>query len=152
MPILNYTTRVSAQDSVNEIQKILGRKGARSIGIDYEPTGNPMAVIFKLEVNAQEVWFRLPRNADGVLQALKRAKSRGECDKLPWSAITLQQAERISWRILKDWIEAQLALIEAGQAEMAEVFLPYAIDARGQTFFQRFIANTNRMLAGEVSA
>ncbi|HET6671253.1 MAG TPA: hypothetical protein VFH15_13575 [Pyrinomonadaceae bacterium] len=44
-------------------------------------------------------------------------------------------ARRVAWRILKDWFEAQLALHEAGQAEMGQVLLPYAIDSQGVTAY-----------------
>jgi hypothetical protein len=47
--------------------------------------------------------------------------------------------ERVAWRIVKDWIEAQMAIVEAGQAEMAEVFLPYAtIEDGTTTMFRAF--------------
>lgn len=44
----------------------------------------------------------------------------------------LQQAERVAWRIIKDWIEAQMAIIEAQLASMDEVFFPYMLDSAGQ--------------------
>lgn len=148
MAILNYTTKVDPHRSVNEIQKILGAKGCRSISIDYDGAGNPQAVVFRLAVADNEVTFRLPRNADGVLAALKKAKNAGEADKIPWSKITREHAEWISWRIVKDWVEAQLALVEAGQAQTAEVFLPYAITNQlGQTMFQRFCESNVKQLA-----
>ena len=44
----------------------------------------------------------------------------------------------MAWRIIKDWIEAQLAIVEAEQAEMVEVFLPYAQNpATGKTLFEQ---------------
>jgi hypothetical protein len=49
-----------------------------------------------------------------------------------------QQARRVAWRIIKDWIAGQLALVEAGQAEVSEVFLPYVVSAQGETLFELF--------------
>lgn len=147
MAILNYSTKVDPHRSVNEIQKILGAKGCRSISIDYDASGNPQAVCFLLVVGDNEVYFRLPRNAEGVLAALKKAKNAGDL-RMSWSDITKERAEWISWRIVKDWVEAQMALIEAGQAQMAEVFLPYAVTNQlGQTMFQRFIESNTKQLA-----
>ena len=40
-------------------------------------------------------------------------------------------------RIVKDWCDSQMALIDAGQAELAQVFLPYAQTADGETFYQK---------------
>jgi hypothetical protein len=39
---------------------------------------------------------------------------------------------------LKDWVAAQLAVVEAGAAQMAEVFLPYAMHSEGRTMFAMF--------------
>jgi hypothetical protein len=81
------------------------------------------------------VYFRLPRNANGVLAAMKKGG-------LGNSFLTAEHAESVSWRIVKDWIEAQLAIVEAGQAEMAQVFLPYAIRGEeGLTLYDQFLSN-----------
>ena len=58
----------------------------------------------------------------------------------------------MTWRIIKDWLNAQLALIEVGQAEMAEVFLPYALTNTGQTLFQRFTEEGALMLTAASNA
>ena len=42
-----------------------------------------------------------------------------------------EQARRVAWRILKDWIEAQIALLESGMVEMEEIFLPYMLAGAG---------------------
>ena len=48
------------------------------------------------------------------------------------------QAERTAWRNVRDWVMAQMAIIEAGQVEMEEVFLPYLTDGRGRTLYQLY--------------
>lgn len=60
---------------------------------------------------------------------------------------TVEQAKRVSWRIVKDWVEAQLAIIESGQAEMGEVFMPYAVTISGETLFKR-LSNEPKLLLG----
>lgn len=147
--ILNYTTTVNPHRSVAEIQGILGARGCRSVSIEYDERGEPSAVCFGLVVGDFVIPFRLPRNSDGVFAALKKAKNTGSAGKLSWKDITKERAEWISWRILKDWVEAQIALVEAGQAQVAEVFLPYAVNDSGETVFQRFLAsNTKQLTAG----
>ena len=43
-----------------------------------------------------------------------------------------------SWKILQDWVEAQMAMIELAQIEVMEVFLPYLYDGqKKQTFFEQ---------------
>jgi hypothetical protein len=141
MAILNYTTKVPVDQSVSQIQKTLGAKGARSITTDYDVQGRPVAIAFMLHVGEQQVSFRLPVNPEGVHTALWNQKGIEKKYK------THDHARLVSWRILKDWIEAQLAIVEANQAKMAEVFLPYALDAKGRTFFQAFEDNAARMLS-----
>ncbi len=31
----------------------------------------------------------------------------------------------MAWRIIKDWVEAQTAIIQAGMVTLTQVFLPY---------------------------
>jgi hypothetical protein len=146
MAILNYTTKIDVNKSVAEVQKILGTKGARSITVDYDEQGQPSAVMFSLDVCGNLITFRLPQNTEGVYRSLCRAKG------VPYRLQTRDQARRVSWRILKDWVEAQMAVIESGQAEMAEVFMPYALDNTGRTAFQAFKESQQLLLtAGEAS-
>ena len=129
MPILNYTTSVDSAKTVSQIQAILGLKGATHVSVDYA-NGKAVAVTFGLNLEGQPINFRLPCNVEGVSKALYREKKMT-------AARDKQQCERIAWRIVKDWVEAQMALVEAGQAEVSEVFMPYALHPQtGQTFFQ----------------
>lgn len=136
MPILNYTTKIAVARTVGQIQGILASAGAQSISIDYDEQGQPTAVTFLITVQEQLVNFRLPSRWHGVWAALKNDPN------VPKRFKTEEQARRVAWRIVKDWVEAQLAIIEAGLAELAEVFLPYAVNPQsGQTLFQEFQAN-----------
>lgn len=135
MPILNYTTKIASDKTVAEIQRLLGAKGADAIMTDYAD-GRASAITFRMNVSGQPISFRLPCNVKGVHAALW--KQRVKCDLL--------QAERVAWRIVKDWIAAQVALVEAGQAQMSEVFMPYAVMRGGETMFQRFEAQAKQGL------
>lgn len=141
MPILNYTTDVDQHKTIGQIQNILGAKGARSITLEYDHTGDPTAVSFMIILDEAPLYIRLPRNVEGVLKALQTTKGVDSRYR------NRAHATRVSWRILKDWLEAQMALVESNQAQMAEVFLPYAIDKDGVTAFQRFAEN-RRMALG----
>src|SRR5919204_4572694 len=110
MPILNYTTTVSVERTVAEIQKILAAHGAKSIQVDYE-NGQPSALAFFVQTSFGERAFVLPANVEGVFKTITRSGS-----KVPRRFMTRQQASRVAWRILKDWVAAQTAIIEAGLA------------------------------------
>ena len=132
MPILNYTTQISSYKTVGEIQQKLAKTGAMSININYDDKSEPVGLIFVILIRDEYVNFQLPSNWQGVLKAMKDDESVQKRFK------TEQQARRVAWRIVKDWVEAQLAIIEAGLATLPEVFLPYAVMRNGLTVYQSF--------------
>jgi len=95
MAILNYTTKILSDKTVGEIQSLLGKKGAKSVSIDYTDF-RPSAVLFVLTVGANNIQFRLPCNTAGVLKAMQNDR------KIPGSSKNFDQAERTAWRIIKD--------------------------------------------------
>lgn len=52
---------------------------------------------------------------------------------------TAEQAQRVAWRVLKSWIEAQIAIIETGMVAADEVFLPYQIVQGGETVYEAYL-------------
>ncbi len=139
MAILNYTTGITFEKTISEITSILVAHGANKIVSDY--SGNiPTAITFCLTLNGNMIAFALPANYSGVLKAMKNDK------KVPNSKCTEEQALRVSWRIVKDWIEAQMAFVDAQLADMAEVFLPYAITPSGNTLYKEIQNGGMKML------
>ena len=128
MGIKNYTTVVAEERTVAEIQTLLSMKGARSIQIDYDDKTRPSSVSFVIVIQEVPVPFRLPCNFDGVFRAMAREYSSPRARRhFENSSESMAQARRCAWRIVKDWVAAQMALIEAEQATLAQVFLPYAV-------------------------
>lgn len=137
MSILNYTTKIEPNKSAAEIQELLGKKGVNHVSIQYV-SGEPAAIFFSIDINKSPVNFRLPSNWEGVLSVLRKNPGKKRI------TIDSNQAKRVAWRIIKDWVEAQLAIIESGQADIGEVFMPYAINANGMTLWNQL--NTNPQL------
>lgn len=135
MGILNYTTSIKSEKTIMEIQEILVRHGATKIVTDYEGK-IPVAITFCLNVNGNIIGFALPANYKGVLNSMKKDS------KVPKRLVNDEQALKVSWRIVKTWIMAQTAIVEAELAEMAEVFLPYSITKNGNTLYNE-IGNAN---------
>ena len=146
MPILNYTTEIQPKRSALEVQTLLAMKGVQRVSVDYDQEGQPTAVEFAITVHKQPVYFRMPCNVEGVFTALSKSKDKNLLRKHR----TREHARRVAWRIIKDWVEVQLAFVEAGQAEMAEVFLPYAIDSEGQTLYALFKESKQKQLTAGV--
>jgi hypothetical protein len=145
MAILNYTTTIASAKSAQELLAILAKAGAEKILVDYEPggSGQAMAITFGVAVGPEKrlMFFTLPCNWQGVLAAMKKQNlGRRYCHEL--------QARNVAWRIIKDWCEAQLAIIEAGQAELAEVFLPYAQTSNGMTLYKAIESGDLKLLNG----
>ena len=138
MPILNYTTKIDAFKSIGEIQSTLSKHGARRIMQEYDDSGSPTAISFSINTPVGERAFILPANTEAVYKVLQEQKVK--CD--------MAQAKRVAWRILKDWIEAQMAILESGMVEMEQVFLPYMANGSGQTVYQIF-KERNLMLEAE---
>lgn len=130
MSILNYTTSISCEKTASEIQQKLAKARAQAVLCEYGDDGVMCAMSFRIATPNGPVLFRLPANTDGVLRALTRDK------KVPQRMKTRQQAANVAWRVLKDWIEAQLAIVEAEMADVMEVFLPYAVRLDGATMYE----------------
>lgn len=124
--IKNYTTTVDVYKSLGEIQGALASHGARKIMIDYDDSGSPIGVAFGIVTPLGPRGFLLPANVDGVKSVFSKQKIKDSNG----------QAERTAWRNVRDWIMAQMAIIEAGQVNMDEVFFPYLTNGKGQTVYQ----------------
>ena len=139
MAIKNYTTTVDVYKSLGEIQGALASHGARKIMVDYDTAGQPVGVMFGVETADGPCGFALPVNVDGVRAVFARQKVKAQAG----------QAERTAWRNVRDWIMAQMAIIEAGQVQMDEVFLPYLTDGRGRTLYQLYQGGQLALGSGE---
>lgn len=124
-----------------EIQAMLAKAGASAILADYDSDGNIIALSFRLKTDGQDISFKLPTAWQPVLETLKR-------QNVPRSLQSPEQALRVAWRITKDWVAAQLAIIETRMVTTAQVFLPYAITKDGTTVYE-YIANNQTLLLGD---
>lgn len=120
----NYTTSISSEKSIMEIEKMLSGFGATHIMKEYFSDGRTRSIAFKLDEQA----YKLPANTDGVRNAMYGSK------KVSYRKNGEQkrdiQAENTSWRIIRDWLHAQLSIIYSGQAKPDEVMLPYLWDGK----------------------
>lgn len=137
--IANKTTSVSAERTVSEIQKMLALAKASAVMLEFEE-GQPSGIAFNITCNGTEISFRLPCNWKGVLEAMKR-------EKTPQRLLTKDQAKRVSWRITRDWLRAQLSLVESGKSTIQEVMLPWAITNDGSTVGTRLLSGSTPLLS-----
>jgi hypothetical protein len=142
--LLNYTTSVEVERTVGEIARILVGHGASSISTDYL-AGRPVSVSFVLVGPRGRDAYRLPTRVDRVRAVLERQRKAG---LIAPRHCTAEQAARVAWRILRDWVEAQLAIVAAGMVDLDEVLLPYQLQ-EGRTFFEWYAERKLEQLEAE---
>lgn len=133
MAILNYTTTIDAFKTVSEIEYILMKHQAKSIQKDYE-NGRIVSLSFVVDNGRMLFPVRMPAKVERCYQSLKKERAKSPNKQI---IVTMEQAEKVSWRILKDWVEAQMALLDIEIAKMEEIFMPYIVDRSGQTLFEK---------------
>src|SRR3990167_8228697 len=126
MALKNYTTKVPTNRSVQEIQEMLIQAGASGVLMEYEQgTGRIAGLSFQISFEDKKVNFKLPlewRNAQEVMS--QEGNPRASDDDYSY---------RVAWRILRDWVDVQCALIAIKQVQLQQVFLPYAVYKNGKT-------------------
>jgi len=153
MPLKNYTTEISAMKSIGQIQGNLVAHGASSILINYNAGKEPESLSFIIPAAQGDIPFRLPANIAAVAKVLEK-QFPGRRNLYDRKAIEardkkrLEQASKVAWRIIKDWVDAQLAIIETEMVTIEQVFLPYMLVKDGQqTLYETMVER--RFLLGE---
>ena len=133
MALLNYTTTVEAYKTVSEIEQMLVKHGAKSIMKQFDE-GMITSLSFMINTGIKDIPIKPQIRVDDVLQVLIEQKKMH-----PKAGIkaTKDQANRVAWRILKDWIEVQMALLDIGMVQFEEIFLSYIETAGGKTIYEK---------------
>lgn len=133
MPIKDYTTKVAAARTVAEVQELLAKAGAVGVAVEYDG-GEPVALAFTARTPFGLREFALPADWRAVQRVLRR-------QKVAPSLQTEAQAKQVAWRIVKDWVAAQVAIIQTEMVSIDVVMLPYMqtdhpTDARRVSMFE----------------
>lgn len=141
--IKNYSTTISVEKTIAEIEKMLSMYGATKIMKEYNGDGIPDKLIFGVLTEHGELPVKLPVNVKKIHEVFKIQVSNGTLPKKYWEGEwAIAQAHRVGWRIIKDWLDAQLTLLNIQLVKVSEIFLPYAYDSQSdQTLFQKMENN-----------
>jgi len=142
LKLKNYSTSVPAERTISEIEKMLAQFGATAVMKEYMSGGEVYLLAFKIGERS----YKLPANVKGVHQVMYGDKKRYHGrDSMKHRE---QQSYRVAWRIIKDWLHAQLSLISSGQAEPEQVLFPYAYDGK-RTLYQAWKDNGKLLSMGK---
>jgi hypothetical protein len=123
------TTKKEPEETMAEIQRVLRKYGLKKFMADYNG-GEIVGCIFSVDIGGDEVGFKLPIRWEPLYALAKQGRTKYIRDKY--------QAQRVAWRIQLRWIEAQLAIVDIGQAAFQEVFMPYLMVNSHQTVYEKF--------------
>lgn len=133
MGLLNYSTTVPAARTIGRIQATLAKSGARQILTQYGAGGTPTGIAFQIDTSNGLRGYRLPADVAAVQQVMRLDRS------VPPRYRTPEQAERVAWRIIQDWLDAQLAIVATQMVTFDQVMLPYMDAGEGRTVYDLYL-------------
>lgn len=149
--IKNYSTDIPVERTIAEIEKMLAKYGANKILKEYDERGLPAGLSFTITTNHGEMPVKMPVRIAKVSEVFKLQVSKGKLERRYWDGDWAKaQASRVGWRILRDWLDAQLALINVEMTSVSEIFLPYVYSAQmGKTIYDVFEEGKLNKLLGD---
>lgn len=144
MGLLNYTTTIDAEQTISEIQKMLSRHSVSAMMTEYDGP-QVAAVSFRIMVDGKPMGFKLPCNWRAVREIFRQEYRTSGSVKHKDKSLD-NQAVRTAWRIVRVWIEAQLAMVDVNMVTVPQVFLPYTIMRDGRTLAEHVETNPGFLL------
>lgn len=142
MALKNYSTEVPANRSIAEIQQMLQAAGLDGLMFNYEKgTGRIESLIFRIDMDGQPRGFKLPVR-------WREAKAKLMRDGIRKAGKDDEYCYRVAWRIIRNWLEQQMALLEIEMVDLGEIFLPYTVQRGGKTLYENILENP-QILLGE---
>ena len=163
MFLKNYTSNVPVSETIARIEKVLIRCGVLAINKEYAPppASEITAILFSIETHKGKVDIRLPIDTNRAWDALWKdyvgIDTTNQAGTEIWSNNRkrlhkkdfLDQAKRTAWKIMQDWVEVQMSMIQLKQAEPRQIFLPYVVTDSGETVYQMVQGSGFRALLPE---
>lgn len=130
--IKNFSTEIPVSRTIAEIEKMLTKYGATHIMKEYDGE-LPIMLVFAINTGHGQMGVRLPIHPDRVLSVFKLQVNNGLLSHKYWDGDwAKEQSHRVAWRIIKDWLDAQLTLLNIEMVKIEEIFLPYVYNDKLQ--------------------
>jgi hypothetical protein len=133
IPCENATSDMRARE---EVKKILTRFGCESIGFMDDMAKHEVFLAF--QHRGRQV--QMPVSAKGwATMWIKENPFNGRrrMTQVEYEQDALRQGHIAVNSILRDWVKAQITIIESGIVSFESVFLPFMLTADGRTVLQR---------------
>lgn len=132
--IKNYSTSIAIEKTIAEIEKLLVKHGVKQVFKEYDEHGVAF-LSFGIEYKNQIIPIRLPARVEKIKEKLEEYVRKGRIEN---KYSDIEQARRVCWRIMLDWIDSQMVMVELEQKEMIEIFLADIVDlGTKKTLFQK---------------
>ncbi len=151
--IKNYTSDKPITDIFAELQQTLVAHGAKQITFAYGDDGRVHSVAFGINVRGRLIPVQLPARIDKAQAVLKHQWEHGLISHKRGAEKTygMEQAYRVAWRNILDWVQAQMALLAIDMAKLEEIFLPFMVTNTGNTFFEAMQQRNFQLPSGQHS-
>jgi len=105
--IKNFSTSIAVEKTISEIEFMLSKYGATKILKEYDSEGHPVTLVFGIMTEKGEMPVKLPVRTEKILDVFKMQVSDKKLPKKFWTGNwAKEQASRVGWRIIKDWLDA----------------------------------------------
>lgn len=144
------TTSISPEKTAGEITSVLVVGGARQIATEYDG-GKIKALRWVMRVGANDVLFSMPARIEPLYRIFMKRRGSSTLwrsqDGKPINLDLYEKAERVAWRQLLRWVQAQVAMIDTGMVQPGEVFLAYMVEtSSGRTLFEHMMDTKFKLL------
>lgn len=145
MFIKNYTSETPAHITIGRIEQRLIACGVNGITKEYSGSGKIAAIVFHLNLDGKRNSVRLPADETAVQKSLHADWMAQSPKSKKTVADFADQAERTAWKLMQDWTEVQLTMVQLQKKDFREVFLAYLWDGE-RTFFQQIVDSGYKQL------
>lgn len=146
MALYMESTKIPAIKTAAEIEELLIDAGATNINKVIGPNRQITAMRWTMAVDGAQIPFAMPIRIEPVFRWLQSQRAPKFREKM--READAEQAERVAWRQLLRWIQAQVAFIECGMVQGAEAFMPYMIGKSGHTMWETAVKGGLKQLTG----